>query len=111
MSSEIPFDINQSLNLKINDIKKAMLKEYGIEEEDLFRRRGDVKPLKISLYLAKKLTDLPIGIIAKELGNRHYSFVSHSVRDIEEEKNRDENFKRLLEKIENEVRTNSQFKT
>ena len=111
ISSEIPFEINQYLNLKISDIKEVVLKEYGIKEEDLFRRRSDAKPLKIALYLARKLTDFPIGTITKELGNRHYSFVSHSVKDIEEEKNRDEDFKRLLEKIENEVRTNSQFKT
>ena len=111
LSPEIPAQITGKLSPQVSDVKEAVLKEFGITEEELFRRRHNTRALKISFYLARLLTDAPVGVIAKELGSRHYSFVSQSAREIEEEMSKDTALSRLIESIEKKIRANSQLKT
>jgi len=111
LSSEMPECSIKNENVRIDRIKEIILEEYHIQEQDLFKKRGNLKPLKLAMYLARTLTDMPISEIAKELGNRHYSLVSHFTKQIKEEIKRDNDFAGFVRDIEKRIRANSQFKT
>ena len=111
LSAEMPARSIKNGNVEIDCIKEIVLKEYQIQEHDLFKKRGNSKPLKLAMYLARTFTDMSISKIAKELGDRHYSLVSHFVRQTEEEIKRDNEFAGFVRDIERKIRANSQFKT
>lgn len=111
LSSEMPECYIKNENISIDRIKEIILEEYHIQEQDLFKRKSNSKPLKLAMYLARTLTDMPISKIAKELGNRHYSLVSHYAGQIKEEIKENNEFAGFVKDIENRIRANSQFKT
>jgi putative transposase len=111
LSDEMPALSIRNGNIDIDCIKEIILKEYHIREQDLFKKRGNSELLKLVMYLARTFTDMPISKIAKEMGDRHYSIVSHFVKQTEEEIKRDNGFAGFVRDIEGRIRANSQFKT
>ena len=90
-------------------ILEVVTEHFGITEEQIMSksRSSDVaKPRQISMYLCKKLTDLPLDAIGQLLGGRDHSTVIHGVRKISEEIEADEAFRKTIETIKKKINPN-----
>ena len=90
-------------------ILEVVTEHFGITEEQIMSksRSSDIaKPRQISMYLCKKLTDLPLDAIGQLLGGRDHSTVIHGVRKISEEIEADEAFRKTIETIKKKINPN-----
>ncbi len=82
-------------NINIDTIQKVVADQYSISLSDLKGRKRDrkyVKPRQIALYIARQLTEYSLKELGNEFGGKDHSTVMHS-----------------LEKIEDELKTDSQL--
>ena len=81
--------------ISIDTIQKVVADQYAISLSDLKGRKRDrkyVKPRQIALYIARQLTEYSLKELGNEFGGKDHSTVMHS-----------------LEKIEDELKTDSQL--
>ena len=81
--------------INIDTIQKVVAEQYSISLSDLKGRKRDrkyVKPRQIALYIARNLTEYSLKELGNEFGGKDHSTVMHS-----------------LEKIEDELKTDSQL--
>jgi chromosomal replication initiator protein len=79
----------------IDQIQKFVAEFYQLKLTEL-KSRNNAKsvamPRQIAMYLCKSLTSASLPEIGKSFGGKHHSTVIHSIRKIEELRQRDENF-------------------
>ena len=68
------------------------------------RMRSVVLPRQVAMYLAKRLTDVPLVEIGRKLGGKDHSTVLYAIKKIEEKVKRDPVFKEMVEELERKVR-------
>lgn len=76
----------------IEDIQKHVAEHYNIRISDLHsskRQRVIARPRQIAMYLCKKLTSKSLPEIGRNFGGRDHTTVIHSVRKIEDLKEKD----------------------
>jgi chromosomal replication initiator protein len=79
----------------IDQIQKFVAEFYQLKMNDL-KSRNNAKsvamPRQIAMYLCKSLTSASLPEIGKAFGGKHHSTVIHSIRKIEELRQKDANF-------------------
>ncbi len=82
-------------HVTIEDIQKHVAAHYNIRISDLHsgkRLQVITRPRQIAMYLCKKLTSKSLPEIGRKFGGRDHTTVIHSVRKIEDLKEKDLNF-------------------
>jgi chromosomal replication initiator protein len=83
----------------IEIIQKFIADYYQLKLVDLKSRNNSksvAMPRQIAMYLCKSLTNASLPEIGKSFGGKHHSTVIHSIRKIEDLRQRDGNFNNLL---------------
>jgi chromosomal replication initiator protein len=78
----------------IEVIQKAVSDYYSLKVADLKSRNNSksvAMPRQVAMYLCKMLTDASLPEIGRSFGGKHHSTVIHSIRKVEELRQRDRN--------------------
>ncbi len=95
-------------NISINNIIKTVSKELNIKPSDIKskkRTQNVVNARRIVIYLARKLTHNSMPQIARYVGMKDHTAISHAMKKINEMIDNDENFKVMLEELSNKIET------
>ena len=83
----------------IEIIQKFVADYYNLKMIDLKSRNNSksvAKPRQIAMYLCKSLTHASLPEIGRSFGGKHHSTVIHSIRKVEELRQKDGNFNTLI---------------
>ncbi|MBO7646095.1 MAG: chromosomal replication initiator protein DnaA, partial [Prevotella sp.] len=89
--------------LTVDDILEHVCRHYEVTPNVVkgkSRKHEIVVPRQLSMYLAKKYTNLPISRIGKLIGSRDHSTVLHSINLIEQAINDNKSFAKEVKEIE-----------
>ena len=89
--------------LTVDDILEHVCRHYEVTPNVVkgkSRKHEIVMPRQLSMYLAKKYTNLPISRIGKLIGSRDHSTVLHSINLIEQAINDNKSFAKEVKEIE-----------
>jgi chromosomal replication initiator protein len=81
--------------ITIEGIQRFVADRYQLKVSDLKSRnnaKSIAKPRQIAMYLSKALTQASLPEIGRRFGGKHHSTVIHSIRKVEEQCERDEDF-------------------
>jgi chromosomal replication initiator protein len=91
----------------IEVIQKFVADYYQLKLAELKSRNNSksvAMPRQIAMYLCKNLTNASLPEIGKSFGGKHHSTVIHSIRKIEDLRQRDGNFNTLLNTLSDSLR-------
>ena len=91
----------------IDAIQKFIADYYKLKLNDLKSRNNSksiAKPRQVAMYLCKSLTTASLPEIGKSFGGKHHSTVIHSIRKVEELRQRDAAFNSLINTFVESVR-------
>ena len=91
----------------IDAIQKFVADYYKLKINDLKSRNNSksiAKPRQVAMYLCKSLTSASLPEIGKSFGGKHHSTVIHSIRKVEELRQRDAAFNSLINTFVESVR-------
>jgi chromosomal replication initiator protein len=91
----------------IDAIQKFVADYYKLKINDLKSRNNSksiAKPRQVAMYLCKSLTSASLPEIGKSFGGKHHSTVIHSIRKVEELRQRDAVFNSLINTFVESVR-------
>jgi chromosomal replication initiator protein len=91
----------------IEVIQKFVADYYQLKTAELKSRNNSksvAMPRQIAMYLCKSLTNASLPEIGKSFGGKHHSTVIHSIRKIEDLRQRDGNFNTLLNTLSDSLR-------
>ena len=91
----------------IEVIQKFVADYYQLKPAELKSRNNSksvAMPRQIAMYLCKNLTNASLPEIGKSFGGKHHSTVIHSIRKIEDLRQRDGNFNTLLNTLADSLR-------
>jgi chromosomal replication initiator protein len=91
----------------IDAIQKFIADYYKLKLNDLKSRNNSksiAKPRQVAMYLCKSLTSASLPEIGKSFGGKHHSTVIHSIRKVEELRQRDAAFNTLINTFVESVR-------
>jgi len=91
----------------IEVIQKFVADYYQLKPAELKSRNNSksvAMPRQIAMYLCKSLTNASLPEIGKSFGGKHHSTVIHSIRKIEDLRQRDGNFNTLLNTLSDSLR-------
>jgi len=91
----------------IDAIQKFIADYYKLKLNDLKSRNNSksiAKPRQVAMYLCKSLTSASLPEIGKSFGGKHHSTVIHSIRKVEELRQRDAAFNSLINTFVESVR-------
>ena len=116
LNHEINLDMVQSLlkekikdtkeNIKLPDIINITANELNIKPSDIKSRKRTAavaNARRVVIYLARELTHNSMPDIAKFLGMKDHSSISHNIKKANELIEKDENFKLIIENLKNKV--------
>ncbi|HTD24469.1 MAG TPA: chromosomal replication initiator protein DnaA [Terriglobales bacterium] len=92
----------QTKKVTIESIQKAVAEQFGLRVTEIKAKnnsRAIVYPRQIAMYLTKHLTEASLPEIGRQFGGKHHTTVMHSVEKIEQQRQRDKDLNRLLNKI------------
>ncbi len=99
-----------SNEISIEFIQKIVASHYNIPVEQLkdkTRKKLIVTARKLSMYLAKQLSDKSLVNIGEYFGNRDHSTVIHAIKSIEEMLQKDDRFKNVVNDLTKKIKTNT----
>jgi chromosomal replication initiator protein len=83
----------------IEMIQKFVADYYNLKLSDLKSRNNSksvVMPRQIAMYLCNSLTHASLPEIGRSFGGKHHSTVIHSIRKVEEQRKRDQEFNKVM---------------
>jgi chromosomal replication initiator protein len=86
----------------IEIIQKFVADYYQLKVADLKSRNNSKSvaiPRQVCMYLCKSLTHASLPEIGRSFGGKHHSTVIHSVRKVEDQRNRDTDFNNLINSL------------
>jgi chromosomal replication initiator protein len=101
------YDEDTVRKISINDIMTRVSEKYGVSIDDLVsksRHSKIVQPRFVSMYLARKLTDLTTIDIGKEFGDRDHSTVLNAMNNVEKMIKDNEEFREHVDDILNDLK-------
>jgi chromosomal replication initiator protein len=101
-----------SNEISIEFIQKIVASHYNIPVEQLkdkTRKKLIVTARKLSMYLAKQLSDKSLVNIGEYFGNRDHSTVIHAIKSIEEMLQKDDRFKNVVNDLTKKIKTSTGF--
>lgn len=93
-------------NIKIDDIINMVSSELNIKPSDIKSKRRTAavaNARRVVIYLARDLTHNSMPDIAKVLGMKDHSSISHNIKKANELIEQDENFKLVVENLRNKL--------
>jgi chromosomal replication initiator protein len=93
---------NEERAVTIEIIQKFVSDYYQLKLGDLKSRNNSksvAMPRQIAMYLCKSLTNASLPEIGKSFGGKHHSTVIHSIRKIEDLRQRDGDFNTLINNL------------
>ena len=99
-----------SNEITVDFIQKIVASYYNIPVEKLkekTRKKLFVTARKLSMYLAKQLSDKSLVSIGEYFGNRDHSTVIHAIKSIEEMLQQDERFKNVVNDLTKKIKMNT----
>jgi len=116
LNHEINLDMVKSLlkekikdtkeNIKLPDIINITANELNIKPSDIKSKKRTAavaNARRVVIYLARELTHNSMPDIAKFLGMKDHSSISHNIKKANELIEKDENFKLIIENLKNKV--------
>ncbi|RXJ58128.1 chromosomal replication initiator protein DnaA [Candidatus Marinarcus aquaticus] len=116
LNQEINLELAQSLlkeqikeqkeNIKLPDIITVVAAELNIKPSDIKSRKRTAivaNARRVVIYLARELTHNSMPDIAKFLGMKDHSSISHNIKKANELIEKDENFKLIIENLKNKI--------
>jgi chromosomal replication initiator protein len=85
--------------ITIESIQKVVADYYNLKVNEIKSKNNSQNvafPRQVAMYLAKQLTRQSLPEIGKRFGGKHHSTVIHAIRKIEDKRNREQVFDRLL---------------
>jgi len=92
----------------IDAIQKFVAEYYQLKQHELKSRNNSksvAKPRQVAMYLCKSLTNSSLPEIGKSFGGKHHSTVIHSIRKVEELRQRDQVFNTLINTLTESIRS------
>jgi chromosomal replication initiator protein len=89
-------------------IVETVCNHYGVKLTDLQskrRQKSIVLPRQICMYLARRYTRFSLEEIGGHFGGRDHTTVMHAVRTIESDRDGDQEFARVVQALEDQIRT------
>jgi chromosomal replication initiator protein len=102
------FDDDTQKKITIGDIMARVAEKYDVTVDDLIsksRHSKIVQPRFISMFLARKLTDMTTIDIGKEFGDRDHSTVLNAMNNIEKMLKEDEEFREYVDELITEMKS------
>lgn len=93
--------------LTVDDILDRVCRHYEVTPDAVkgrSRKRELVIPRQLTMFLAKKYTNIPATRIGKLIGSRDHSTVIHSIEQIEQRLKTEKDFVAAVEKIESSLK-------
>jgi chromosomal replication initiator protein len=116
LNQEINLELAQSLlkeqikeqkdNIKLPDIIAIVASELNIKPSDIKSKKRTAivaNARRVVIYLARELTLNSMPDIAKFLGMKDHSSISHNIKKANELIEKDENFKLIIENLKNKI--------
>lgn len=116
LNQEINLEMAQSLlkeqikekkeNIKLPDIISIVANELNIKPSDIKSKKRTAtvaNARRVVIYLARELTHNSMPDIAKFLGMKDHSSISHNIKKANELIEKDENFKLIIENLKNKI--------
>lgn len=116
LNQEINLELAQSLlkeqikeqkeNIKLPDIISVVASELNIKPSDIKSKKRTAtvaNARRVVIYLARELTHNSMPDIAKFLGMKDHSSISHNIKKANELIEQDENFKLVIENLKNKI--------
>lgn len=94
-------------NVTIDEIIKVVSRYYNIKPSDIkskSRHKNIVTARKIVIYLARKLTPNSMPTLASYFSMKDHSTVSKAMKSIEEELDKNQNLKIVIEELKNKIK-------
>lgn len=89
-------------------IKTVLCRQLNVSIKDMNsnKRTASVsRARQISMYLIREMTGISFPKVGECFNGKHYTTVKYACEKIEEEMKRDETFRRMVQEIENKIRT------
>ncbi len=99
-----------SNEISVEFIQKMVASYYNIPVEKLrekTRKKLIVTARKLSMYLAKQMSNKSLTVIGEYFGGRDHSTVIHACRSIEEMLQNDDRFKNVVNDLTKKIKTNT----
>ncbi|QKJ21323.1 chromosomal replication initiator protein DnaA [Poseidonibacter lekithochrous] len=116
LNQEISLDMVQNLlkeqiketkeNIKLPDVIDIVARELNIKPSDIKSKKRTAtvaNARRVVIYLARELTHNSMPDIAKFLGMKDHSSISHNIKKANELIEKDENFKLIIENLKNKI--------
>src|ERR1051325_7655881 len=90
---------NDERAVTIEIVQKAVADHYSLKVSELKSKNNSksfAMPRQIAMYLCKALTNASLPEIGKSFGGKHHSTVIHSIRKVEDMRQRDGDFNTLI---------------
>jgi chromosomal replication initiator protein len=109
LAQEVLRDVlrNEDRAVTIDSIQKFVAEYYQLKLIELKSRNNSksvAMPRQVAMYLCKALTTASLPEIGKSFGGKHHSTVIHSIRKVEELRQRDSAFHNLLNTLTESLR-------
>lgn len=96
--------------LTVDDIMDRVCRHYEVTPnavKSASRKRDLVIPRQLTMYLAKKYTNIPASRIGRLIGSRDHSTVQHGITQVEKRLKTDKEFVAEVKKIEQDLKIKS----
>jgi len=93
---------NDDRAVTIEGVQKAVADHYSLRVTELKSRNNSksvAMPRQIAMYLCKNLTKASLPEIGRSFGGKHHSTVIHSIRKVEDMRQRDGDFNTLINSL------------
>ena len=100
-------DENKPITIEI--IQKTVCESLGIKMQDIKSKKRTKEisnARKLAMYITKKLTNLSLSEIGNAFGGKDHATVIYACKQIEKEKEKDENLSRLIDSIIRKLKEN-----
>jgi chromosomal replication initiator protein len=90
---------NDDRAVTIEGVQKAVADHYSLKVAELKSKNNSksvAMPRQIAMYLCKALTSASLPEIGKSFGGKHHSTVIHSIRKVEDLRQKDGDFNTLI---------------
>ncbi len=95
---------DQEKELSVDNILEAITTHFDVDMQTLkgkCRKKQNVFPRQVAMYMLKELTNLPLKSIGYHFGGRDHSTVIHAVQSISEAIESDKNVEKTVKKLFN----------
>lgn len=95
---------DQEKELSVDNILEAITTHFDVDMQALkgrCRKKQNVFPRQVAMYMLKELTNLPLKSIGYHFGGRDHSTVIHAVQSISEAMESDKNVEKTVKKLFN----------